>query len=106
MTVPTVSLKFATWEKKYVIDTQSKEGLGTKEKGVSPLRVRQRCQGDQSLGSESLTVGPAEINEVWGLSRAGSPGNNTSQTESILQPGDTKVGLWERDRNRRRATKL
>lgn len=34
---------------------------------------QRRRQGDQSPGSESLTVGPAEINEVWGLSRAGSP---------------------------------
>lgn len=74
MTVPTVSTKFASWEKKKKCDWCPVKGRAGDKRKRCVTMDRQGCQGDQSLGSESLTVGPAEINEVWGLSWAGSPG--------------------------------
>lgn len=74
MMVWTALFKWANWEEKSIwLTTRQRQELGMREKGASPWWDRQRCRGDQSLGSQSLAMGPAEINEVWGLSQAGSP---------------------------------
>lgn len=74
MTGPTVSLKMQPGRKNMRLTPSQRKAWGqTKKVCHHGWWERQRCQGDQSLGFQSLTVGPAEINEVWGLSQAGSP---------------------------------